>query len=68
MENKPSGAQPARDMSSTRLEGFSDGVLAVIITIIVLGLRPPAGADLGALRCLIPGLPIYLLSFAVIAS
>src|SRR5215469_16577369 len=67
MDNRPSGAQPARDMSSTRLEGFSDGVLAVIITIMVLGLRPPAGADLAALKPLIPGLLIYVLSFAFIA-
>src|SRR5215472_11146341 len=54
-------------MSSTRLEGFSDGVLAVIITIMVLGLRPPAGTDPRSLQPLIPGLLIYVLSFAFIA-
>jgi uncharacterized membrane protein len=54
-------------MSSARLEGFSDGVLAVIITIMVLGLRPPGGAGLDSLQGLIPGLLIYVLSFAFIA-
>ena len=67
MENKPSSAPPPPELSSTRLEGFSDGVLAVIITIMVLELRPPAGADLAALQKLIPGLLIYVLSFTFIA-
>jgi uncharacterized membrane protein len=51
---------------SARLEGFSDGVLAVIITIMVLELRPPPGAALDALRDRIPGLLIYVLSFTFI--
>jgi uncharacterized membrane protein len=55
-------------MSSARLEGFSDGVLAVIITIMVLELRPPAGAELAALRSLVPGLLIYVLSFMFIGN
>jgi uncharacterized membrane protein len=67
MENKPSSAQPPPEMSSARLEGFSDGVLAVIITIMVLELRPPNGDNLRALKTLIPGLLIYVLSFAFIA-
>jgi TMEM175 potassium channel family protein len=54
------------EMSSARLEAFSDGVLAVIITIMVLGLRPPSGDDLAALRTLIPGGLIYVLSFTFI--
>jgi uncharacterized membrane protein len=53
-------------MSPARLEAFSDGVLAVIITIMVLELRPPGGADLNSLEQLIPGLLIYVLSFAFI--
>jgi uncharacterized membrane protein len=53
-------------MSSARLEGFSDAVLAVIITIMVLELRPPPSGDLAALGSLIPGLLIYVLSFTVI--
>ena len=64
--NEPSTAQPSRELSPARLEAFSDGVLAVIITIMVLELRPPKGADLGALKELIPGLLIYVLSFTFI--
>jgi uncharacterized membrane protein len=67
MDHKQSAEQPLPEMSSARLEGFSDGVLAVIITIMVLGLRPPNGAQLADLQPLIPGLLIYVLSFTFIA-
>jgi uncharacterized membrane protein len=67
MDFKPSSAQPSREMSPARLESFSDGVLAVIITIMVLELRPPLGDGLAALQALIPGLLIYVLSFMFIA-
>jgi len=50
-------------MSTNRLEAFSDGVLAIIITIMVLELRAPAGADLRALTELLPVLASYVLSF-----
>jgi uncharacterized membrane protein len=53
-------------MTKSRLEAFSDGVLAIIITIMVLELRLPHGADLGALRPLIPALLCYLLSFVLL--
>jgi uncharacterized membrane protein len=46
-----------------RLEAFSDGVIAIIITIMVLELRPPHSADLAALRPLIPKVMSYGLSF-----
>jgi len=46
-----------------RLEAFSDGVMAVIITIMVLELKVPHGADLAALRPLVPGFLTYVLSF-----
>ena len=46
-----------------RLEAFSDGVLAVIITIMVLELRPPVGADARSLLPTLPDLAIYALSF-----
>jgi len=64
--NTPSAAQPPRETSLARLEAFSDSVLAVIITIMVLGLRPPLHDDLGSLKSLIPGLLIYVLSFTFI--
>jgi len=67
MQHKPSSAPPPRELNPARLEAFSDGVLAVIITIMVLELRPPKGADLGALQSLIPGLLIYVLSFTAIS-
>ena len=53
-------------MHKGRLEAFSDGVLAIIITIMVLELRPPQGGDLSALRPLLPVLLSYLLSFTFI--
>jgi uncharacterized membrane protein len=49
-----------------RLEAFSDGVLAIIITIMVLELKVPHGAELAALGPLIPVLLSYLLSFVFI--
>ena len=66
MQHKSPSAHPPPEMSSTRLEGFSDGVLAVIITIMVLGLQAPPKPDLASLETLIPGLLIYVLSFAFI--
>jgi uncharacterized membrane protein len=66
MERRLSSAPPP-EMSSARLEGFSDGVIAVIITIMVLELRPPADDSLAALQTLIPGLLIYVLSFVFVA-
>jgi uncharacterized membrane protein len=57
-----------RELNPARLEAFSDGVLAVIITIMVLELRPPDGAGLDALKKLVPGLLIYVLSFMFIGN
>jgi len=54
-------------MSPRRLEAFSDGVIAVIITIMVLSLRPPDGGSLHDLRPLVPKLSVYLLSFVFVA-
>src|SRR5690349_14397917 len=53
-------------MSKGRLEAFSDGVLAIIITIMVLELRPPQGTDLSNLKPLVPGIVSYVLSFVFI--
>ena len=53
-------------MHKGRLEAFSDGVLAIIITIMVLELKVPHGSDLADLRPLIPVFLSYLLSFIYI--
>jgi len=50
-------------MKTTRLEAFSDGVLAIIITIMVLELKVPHGVELAALKPLLPRLLSYVLSF-----
>src|SRR3984957_4960420 len=50
-------------MGKGRLEAFSDGVLAIIITIMVLELKVPPGPDLAALMPLLPSFLSYLLSF-----
>jgi uncharacterized membrane protein len=54
-------------MGKGRLEAFSDGVLAILITIMVLELTVPHGTDWTALRPLIPILFAYVLSFLVLA-
>ena len=53
-------------MESNRLEAFSDGVLAIIITIMVLELKPPHGADWAALTPLLPVFTSYVLSFVYV--
>jgi uncharacterized membrane protein len=51
-------------MSKTRPEAFSDAVIAIVLTIMVLELRPPhEAADLAALRPMLPVFLSYLLSF-----
>jgi uncharacterized membrane protein len=50
-------------MKATRLEAFSDGVLAIIITIMVLELKVPHAVDLAALKPVLPVLLSYVLSF-----
>jgi uncharacterized membrane protein len=50
-------------MSKSRLEAFSDAVLAIILTIMVLEMKVPHGAELTALRPLIPVFLSYVLSF-----
>jgi uncharacterized membrane protein len=50
-------------MGKTRLEAFSDGVIAIIITIMVLEMKVPHSADLEALKELLPVFMSYVLSF-----
>lgn len=50
-------------MSKSRLEAFSDGVLAIIITIMVLEMKVPHGRELEALKPLVPVFLSYLLSY-----
>lgn len=50
-------------MTTTRMEAFSDGVIAILITIMVLELRPPHESSLMALRPLWPVFSSYVLSF-----
>jgi uncharacterized membrane protein len=50
-------------MTKNRLEAFSDGVIAILITIMVLELKVPHGAELSALKPLIPVFLSYVLSF-----
>jgi uncharacterized membrane protein len=53
-------------MHKNRLEAFSDGVLAIIITIMVLELKVPHGSDLTALKPLLPVFLSYVLSFVYV--
>ncbi|MBS1814908.1 MAG: DUF1211 domain-containing protein [Acidobacteria bacterium] len=53
--------------STNRLEAFSDGVIAVIVTIMVLELRVPHGDGWRGFAAVVPWLSIYLLSFAMVA-
>ncbi len=50
-------------MHKGRLEAFSDGVIAIIITIMVLEMKSPQGVDWHALRPLVPAFFCYILSF-----
>ena len=58
------GSKP--NMSKGRLEAFSDGVIAIIITIMVLDLHAPRDTSLAALRPVIPTFFSYALSFVFV--
>ena len=57
------GGLTSAPMNTARLEAFTDGVVAIIITIMVLEIRVPRGADLAALRADAPVLLAYVLSY-----
>jgi uncharacterized membrane protein len=65
-EPPPAPVDRASAKETSRLEAFSDGVLAVIITITAFGLRAPVGGSFGALGHRLPALLIYVLSFVFI--
>jgi uncharacterized membrane protein len=54
-------------MGKDRLAAFSDGVMAIIITVMVLELHEPHGGDLNALLGIVPSLLTYILSFVYVA-
>ena len=60
------GPEGQAESETGRVEAFSDGVLAVIITIMALELRAPLGGGFGDLRARLPALLIYILSFTFI--
>lgn len=53
-------------MNTERVSAFSDGVIAILITIMVLELRVPHGTDLAALSGVVPVFLVYVLSFVVL--
>ena len=53
-------------ITTSRLEAFSDGMLAIIITIMILELKPPHGTDWSSLKPVLPGLISYVMSFLII--
>jgi len=60
------GPESQAESETGRVEAFSDGVLAVIITIMALELRAPLGASGTDLRARLPALLVYILSFVFI--
>lgn len=54
-------------MTKGRMEAFSDGVLAIIITIMVLEMKVPHGTDLASLKPILPVFISYVLSFVLVA-
>ena len=53
-------------MSKQRLEAFSDGVIAILITIMAFSIPTPGGSSAAALHSLVPHLLVYVLSFATV--
>lgn len=60
------GSTLSPEIGTTRVEAFSDSVMAVIITIMAFELRPPRGASLDAVRDQLPGVLVYMLSFVFV--
>lgn len=54
-------------MGKGRLEAFTDGVIAIVVTIMVLEMKPPHGTDVAALKEVLPVFSAYVLSFVNVA-
>jgi uncharacterized membrane protein len=54
-------------MGTNRIEAFSDGVIAIILTVMVLELKTPANATVPALKAVAPSFLSYVLSFVIVA-
>jgi uncharacterized membrane protein len=54
------------ELGTGRVEAFSDAVMAVIITIMAFNLRPPHGVTWTAVRAVLPGFFVYILSFVFV--
>jgi len=68
MTNNAFPEHSSDEIDTSRLLAFSDGVMAVIITILVLEFKVPTGAQLSDLQPLVPSVLVYLLSFRQIAT
>jgi len=66
MAAEPEPPKGAEDRETSRVEAFSDGVMAVIITIMAFELKAPVGGALHDLRARLPALLVYVLSFTFI--
>jgi uncharacterized membrane protein len=61
-------SEPDPRIGTSRLEAFSDGVMAVIITIMAFELKAPGGGSLSALSHRLPALLVYILSFISVGT
>jgi uncharacterized membrane protein len=64
--SEPTAKESTADNETGRLEAFSDGVMAVIITLMAIELKMPAGGGFSALGVRVPELLVYVLSFVFI--
>ena len=65
MSHEDRSSEPL-ELGTQRIEAFSDAVMAVIMTIMAFGLREPQGSSFAAVRDQLPGLFVYVLSFAFV--
>ena len=66
--NPDTAVEESDSMSKGRLEAFSDGVIAILITIMVFDIKAPKGADWNALLTVVPVMLSYLMSFLYLGT